>query len=236
MVCRILLLLCLLSQSFCEITTSVLDPYDFEAHARRASLKAMEQKGVEGSLHRGVHSLKRFKDKWDSNSIKPKAFNFRIVRGDGYETALGYSLNKNWELGKRDSASVEARYLPYTLDEPYDKQRIHLLDLSVSRRRFLKPRLYAQAQVGVRHYKPNQAIRDFYSLRNSKFDSETIPYASIGVGYLLLRSLPVVHRPLVLAASYTVSDDYRYPSIHPLGHTEFDPAGFSVGLKVGFKF
>jgi len=210
--------------------------YDFEAYSREASKKAMESDNLEGHLHRGIHSLKMFKEKFDGNKIKPKAFNIRLVRGSGYETALGFSLTKNWALNERDGLSVEARYSPYTLNEPYDSQRVHLVDFAVSGRRFLRPRFYAQAQIGVRHYKPNQAIRNFYTVRNQQFISQSDPYISFGLGYLLIKKLPIVHRPLVLAASYTISDDFRYPSIHPLGHTEFDPSGFSVGLKVGFKF
>ncbi len=223
-------------ESSSQKSSLVSTRYDFDAHSREASKKAMEENGIEGHLHRGIHSLRMFKEKFDGNKIKPKAFNVRLVRGSGYETALGFSLTKNWALSDRDGLSVEARYSPYTLSEPYDSQRIHLVDFAVSGRRFLRPRLYVQAQVGVRHYKPNQAIRDYYATRNQSFISQSDPYVSFGVGYLLIKKLPIVHRPLVLAASYTISDDFRYPLVHPLGHTEFDPSGFSVGLKVGFKF
>ncbi len=218
--------------------TTPAEIHNFEAESRLNSEEAAENAdGLEGFLHRSLKDLGSLRKTWKSNSIKPRGLNFRLVRGDGYETKLGLSLTRSVAVNERDQFGVELRYLPHEMKDSYDAQRVHLLDVSAMFRRFLNPRLYAQVQAGIRHYKPNQELKDFYlNSRNQKFESESIPYASIGAGWLLIRDLPVLHRPLVIAASYTFSDSFDYPSTHPLGHVDFDPGGFHVGVKVGFKF
>jgi len=109
------------------------------------------------------------------------------------------------------------------------------MDVSLSFRQYFREKYLFQANAGVRRYQPNQGYRNFYGARNQSFDPKDLPFLYVAVGRRLVKRLPVIKRPLVLTASYSFSEDLKYPSADPYGYTHIDLSGFDLGLSIRFK-
>lgn len=179
----------------------------------------------------GVSKFKKTINERDVfDPLNPKLFKF-----DGFSRSLGNRISFARDLGKKRSAGVHFGYYPLKLKDNFDHMKMDSMDLSVSFRQYFREKYLFQANAGVRRYQPNQGYRNFYGARNQSFDPEDLPFLYVAVGRRLVKRLPVIKRPLVLTASYSFSEDLKYPSADPYGYTHIDLSGFDLGLSIRFK-
>ncbi len=93
---------------------------------------------------------------------------------------------------------------------------------------------YTSAAIGIQRVKPNLGIRDFFSKKGQSADTHFKPYVSFRLGYRVLQNVPLLGNSGVLQVSYTLSDDYRFPSAGPHGFSKVPLKGFRFDL--GFRY
>lgn len=93
---------------------------------------------------------------------------------------------------------------------------------------------FSSAAVGVQRLSPNLGLSQFFENKGEFARSLYKPYISFRMGYRLLQNVPLLGNSGVLQVSYTLSDDYRFPSEGPHGYQKVPLKGFR--FDVGFRF
>lgn len=159
----------------------------------------------------------------------------RLIKFDGFTRTLGNTTSYAVDLGKERSVSLSLNYSPLKLKGDFGTFKMKSWDLGVGFRKYFRKKYLFQSNLGIRKYQPNWVYRDYYAAKNQQFGDKTLPYFNIEIGRQILKEVPLIKRPLVLTASYTFSDDLKYPSVDPHGYSRIDLGGFNLKVSVNFK-
>lgn len=159
----------------------------------------------------------------------------RLIKFDGFTRTLGNTTSYAVDLGKERSVSLSLNYAPLKLKGDFGTFKMKSWDLGLGFRKYFRKKYLFQSNLGIRKYQPNWAYRDYYAAKNQRFGDETLPYLNFELGRQILKEVPLIKRPLVLTASYTFSDDLKYPSADPHGYHKIDLEGFNLKVSVNFK-
>lgn len=152
----------------------------------------------------------------------------------GFEFSQGLMLS--WDIMESGTNSRNSFNLAYSSPEikGFTNMEMTQYKLEYENRTFDTPGSYYSAALGIQSLSPNLSLKNFYAARGESVTKRFKPYLSLRMGYKVLPSVPVVNTPAVLQLSYTLSDDYRFPSHGPHGYRKIPLKGF--GAAVEFKF
>lgn len=169
------------------------------------------------------------------NGKQFKWLNPSLVKFNGYQRTIGNTFHYIKDLDTKKHLDFYYNYAEMKMKEPYEVMKLQTMDFGLGVHELLNDKWRMSVSGGIKRYVPNYFYREFFTKKNQVFDSKSIPYLSVSVGYKLLNKILMIHRPLVLNFGYTMADDYKFPSADPFGFEDIGFKGFHVGLKLRFK-
>ncbi|MBT3783352.1 hypothetical protein HOF92_00165 [bacterium] len=155
----------------------------------------------------------------------------------------GFSRTQGWQLsfedpdgGKSPGQSQGSFNLTYAKPKlkGFDSNSLTHYGMEYENRSYDTGISYTSAAIGVQRIKPNLGIRDFFSKIGQSADTHFKPYVSFRLGYRVLQNVPLLGNSGVLQVSYTLSDDYRFPSAGPHGFSKVPLKG--IRFDLGFRY
>ena len=160
-----------------------------------------------------------------------------LFKWKGFERAKGIQLSlEDSEGSKSPGGSQSALNLTYAQPQMRGQKQMSLTHygFEYENRSYDSGMSFSSAAVGVQRISPNLGLRDFFEDLGQSARSLYKPYVSFRMGYRLLQNVPLLGNSGVLQVSYTLSDDYRFPSDGPHGYQKVPLKGFR--FDVGFRF
>lgn len=178
-------------------------------------------------------SLGKTRDRLNGKQFK--WLNPSLVKFNGFQRTVGNTFHYIKDLDERKHIDFYYNYAEMKMKEPYEVMKLQTMDFGLGVHELLNEKWRMSMSGGIKRYVPNYFYRDFFTKKSEVFDSKSIPYLSVSVGYKLLDKILMINRPLVLNFGYTMADDYKFPSADPFGFDDIGFKGFHVGLKLRFK-
>ena len=152
----------------------------------------------------------------------------------GFKASQGvlFSVDE-YDKKTRSKSSLNFYYTKPALKNHSDK-KITQYKFEYENRTYPGPGAYYGAAVGAQKINPNLALKKHFTALGEDARGIIKPYVSFRMGMKMLNNVPLFGTPAVAEVSYTVSDDYRFPSAGPHGFRKIPLKGF--GASVNFKF
>jgi hypothetical protein len=191
---------------------------------------------VEKSMSGPINVFKQFGKTRDRlNGKRIKWLNPSLVKFNGFQRTIGNTFHYIKDLNGKKHLDFYYNYAEMKMKEPYEVMKLQTMDFGLGVHELLSKKWRMSLSGGIKRYVPNYFYRDFYTKKNETFESKSIPYLSVSVGYKLLNKILMINRPLVLNFGYTMAEDYKFPSADPFGFDDIGFKGFHIGLKLRFK-
>lgn len=152
------------------------------------------------------------------------------------KTTTGLQLSMEDRSGKRGQESVNSFNLYYVKPElkSFPTYKVKQTKFEYENRSYDSAFSYYSAAIGVQKVSPNLGLKNFYSNKNEDARAHIKPYLTFRMGYKIWQKVPVFNTPAIGELSYTLSDDYRFPSPGPHGYQKIPLKGF--GAAISFRF
>jgi len=164
-----------------------------------------------------------------------RPIHLRLVKVNDYKTRLSNTISYVWKDKHQDTRSLSVTYSPLVLKDPFAEMKMDAWDLSLGMRKYFRNHIYFQGNAGYLIYRPNAFYSRYFQVRGTSFQDQSIPYLTLGVGFRVLKSVPILKTPLVARASYTIGNDLHFPIPGPHGYDRIGINGFKVGFSVRLK-
>ena len=152
------------------------------------------------------------------------------------KTTTGLQLSIEERSGKRSQKSANSFNLYYVTPElkNFPTYKVKQTKFEYENRSYDSAVSYYSAALGVQKVSPNLGLKKYYSNKSEDARAHIKPYITFRMGYKFWQKVPVFNTPAIAELSYTVSDDYRFPSVGPHGYQKIPLKGF--GAAVSFRF
>ena len=152
------------------------------------------------------------------------------------KTTTGLQLSIEEQSGKRRQEAVNSFNLYYVKPElkNFPTYKVKQTKFEYENRSYDSQFSYYSAALGVQKISPNLGLKKYYSNKNEDARAHIKPYVTFRMGYKIWQKVPVFNTPAIAELSYTVSDDYRFPSEGPHGYQKIPLKGF--GAAISFRF
>ncbi|PCJ21409.1 MAG: hypothetical protein COB02_02130 [Candidatus Cloacimonadota bacterium] len=177
--------------------------------------------------------LGKTKDRLNGKNFK--WFNPNLVKFNGFKRTIGNTFHYIKNVDSKKYLDVFFNYAELKMKAPYEIMQLQTMDAGMGLHELLSAKWRMSMSAGVKRYVPNYFYRDFFTQKSQTFESKSIPYLSVNLGYKLLDKILMINRPLVLNFGYTMADDFKYPSADPFNYDNISFKGFHIGLKLRFK-
>jgi len=160
-----------------------------------------------------------------------------LLRWKGFSQAKGIQFSLEDPDGSKGPGGNQSA-LNLTYAQPkmkgFDDMHLTHYGFEYENRTYDSAISFTSAAVGVQRINPNLGLKNYFKQNAQSINAHYKPYISFRMGYRLLQNVPVLGNSGVLQVSYTLSDDYRFPSKGPHGYSKVPLKG--IRLDFGFRF